>query len=230
MAQSGWTSETPLAVLRRLGRNDQVILSVLAVTIGVAAGGAAIAFRTAITLIQRLGYGDGSIITAAARLPWWHLVLVPALGGLAVGLFVYWLLPGRRPHGVADVIEANALRGGRMSATVGLKAAVVSAASIGVGASVGREGPVVHLGASLGAWAAKRLHLGRAPSRTLLGCGVAAAIAASFNAPIAGTFFALEVVIGHYALSAFAPVVIASVTGTMISTVRIPVAGVAIRG
>jgi CIC family chloride channel protein len=76
---------------------------------------------------------------------------------------------------------------------------------------------VVHLGASLGAWASKRLHLGRAASRTLLGCGVAAAVAASFNAPIAGTFFALEVVVGHYALTAFAPIVIASVIGTMVS-------------
>ena len=98
--------------------------------------------------------------------------------------------------------------------------ALASALSIGVGASVGREGPVVHLGASLGSWVAKRLHLGRVLARTLLGCGVAAAVAASFNAPIAGSFFALEVVVGHYALSAFAPIVIASVTGTLISRAR----------
>jgi CIC family chloride channel protein len=126
-------------------------------------------------------------------------------------------MPGRRPQGVAHVIEANALRGGRMSLTDGIKAAVVSAVSIGSGASVGREGPVVHLGASLGSWASRRLHLGRTSSRTLLGCGVAAAVAASFNAPIAGTFFALEVVVGHYALTAFAPIVIAAVLGTMVS-------------
>jgi len=115
------------------------------------------------------------------------------------------------------VIEANALQGGRMSISAGLKAALASILSIGAGASVGREGPVVHLGASIASWVAARLHLGRTLSRTLLGCGVAAAVAASFNAPIAGTFFALEVVVGHYALSAFAPIVIASVTGTVIS-------------
>ena len=155
--------------------------------------------------------------TLAGALPWWQLLLVPSLGGLAVGLFVYYLMPEKRPLGVPQVIEASALHGGRMTLSSGIKAAVVSSASIGFGASVGREGPMVHLGASLAAWVARRLHLGRSLSRTLLGCGVAAAIAASFNAPIAGVFFALEVVIGHYGLSAFAPIVIAGVTGTLVS-------------
>ncbi|MBF0251485.1 MAG: chloride channel protein, partial [Alphaproteobacteria bacterium] len=117
----------------------------------------------------------------------------------------------------ADAIEASAMNGGRMSAGTGLRAAFVSALSIGAGASVGREGPAVHLGAALAGGLAKKLHLTRSLSRSLLGCGVAAAVAASFNAPIAGALFANEVVIGHYALRAFAPVVIASVTGTMAS-------------
>ena len=82
---------------------------------------------------------------------------------------------------------------------------------------MGREGPAVHLGASLAGWMGRRLHLTRSLTRTLLGCGVAAAVAASFNAPIAGALFASEVVIGHYALRAFAPIVIASVAGTAVS-------------
>ena len=205
--------------LIRFGRNDQVVLAGLAVVIGLAAGAAAIGFRQGIDWVQWLFYGFGGerVATQAAELPWWRLLLAPTLGGLLIGVFVYLFMPDRRPQGVPDVIEANALHGGRMSLTTGLKAALVSAGSIGVGASVGREGPVVHLGASLGAWAAQRLHLGRSLSRTLLGCGVAAGIAASFNAPIAGVFFALEVVIGHYALTAFAPIVIAGVTGTIVS-------------
>jgi CIC family chloride channel protein len=205
--------------LVRFGRNDQVVLAVLAVVIGLAAGGAAIVFRQGIGAVQWLFYGfaDERVATLASQLPAWRVLLAPALGGLLIGLFVYFLMPGRRPQGVPDVIEANALHGGRMSLIAGLKAALVNAASIGVGASVGREGPVVHLGASLGAWISECLHLGRSLSRTLLGCGVAAAIAASFNAPIAGVFFALEVVIGHYALTAFAPIVIAGVTGTIVS-------------
>ncbi len=222
------SSETPQSTapagslrnfLLRLRRSNPLILSVLAVVIGVAAGMAAIAFRYAIDLTQRgtFGFGGERVATLAAEMAWWHSLLVPAGGGLAIGLFVHYFMPNRRPLGVADVIEASAFRGGRMALRDGLKAAVVSAASIGVGASVGREGPVVHLGASLGGWLATRLHLGRGLSRSLLGCGVAAAVAASFNAPIAGSIFALEVVVGHYALSAFAPIVIASVTGAIVS-------------
>ena len=118
------------------------------------------------------------------------------------------------------MIEATVLRGNRMSLRDGIGAALASAASIGVGASVGREGPVVHLGATIASWVGTRLHLGRSMSLTLLGCGIASGIAASFNAPIAGVFFALEVVIGHYALSAFAPIVVASVIGTIISRIH----------
>ena len=219
MAQAGEPPVNLLAALRRVTRNVQVILSLLAVAIGLTAGLAAIGFRTIIDQVQRFGFGFGGeqMVTLVSALPSWRILLVPTAGGLLIGLFVHFFMPGRRPQGVAEVIEANALRGGRMPLAAGLKAALVSAVSIGAGASVGREGPVVHLGASLGAWASKRLHLGRTASRTLLGCGVAAAVAASFNAPIAGTFFALEVVVGHYALTAFAPIVIAAVIGTMVS-------------
>ncbi|MCH8926467.1 MAG: chloride channel protein, partial [Proteobacteria bacterium] len=207
MAQAGEPPVNLLAALRRVTRNVQVILSLLAVAIGLTAGLAAIGFRTIIDHVQRFGFGFGGeqMVTLVSALPSWRILLVPTAGGLLIGLFVHFFMPGRRPQGVAEVIEANALRGGRMPLAVGLKAALVSAVSIGAGASVGREGPVVHLGASLGAWASKRLHLGRTASRTLLGCGVAAAVAASFNAPIAGAFFALEVVVGHHALKALAP-------------------------
>ncbi len=208
--------------LRRLGRltrHEQVVLSILAVVVGLIGGGSAIAFREAVALVQ--GYalegGETLVLSLLQGLPWWRIVLSTTLGGLVVGLIVEYGLPGRRVHGVADVIEASALRDGRMELRTGLGAAVVSALSLGVGASTGREGPVVHLGACLSAAVARRLRLGRAHSRTLLGCGVAAAVAASFNVPIAGVFFAHEVIVGHYALGAFAPVVIASVAGTMVS-------------
>ncbi len=207
--------------LRKLIRNDQLILSVLAVVVGAAAAFGTILIRQGITYIETIvmDTGGGSIVERAAELPWWQILLVPTLGGLAVGIFIYWVIPGRRPQGIANVIEASALRGGRMSLRAGVGAAVASSASIGVGASVGREGPAVHLGATLGAWIAEKLHLTRSLSRALLGCGAAAAVAASFNAPIAGALFAHEVVVGHFALSAFAPIVIASVVGTVISRI-----------
>jgi chloride channel protein, CIC family len=208
---------------RRAARNDQLMLFVLALVIGTAAGYGALLFRILTGAIQTLLFGHASerVAEKASLLPWWQVMLAPTMGGLAIGLCVYFLLPGRRPHAVADVIEASALRGGRMSLRVGCGAALVSAASIGCGASVGREGPIVHFGATLGSFVAQRLHLSASLGRTLLGCGIAAAIASAFNAPIAGFFFALEVVIGHYRLSAVSPLVISAVIGTVITRVHI---------
>ena len=205
--------------LRRLIRNDHLILVILAIVAGTAAGAAVIGFRETISFIQLALYGSDSehLFTNIEAVAWWQILLAPVAGGLVVGVLVRYLMPEGRTQGVADVIEANALKGGWMSSRVGLTAAVVSAVSIGAGASVGREGPAVHLGASLSGWIGRRLHLTRSLTRTLLGCGVASAVAASFNAPIAGALFASEVVIGHYALKAFAPIVIASVAGTAIS-------------
>ncbi len=178
-----------------------MILTLLAALIGIAVAYAAILFRLGVGLVQSgaLGFSSERVYTLAAELPWWRLLLAPALGGLAIGLFLEFLMPGKRPQGVAEVIEAGALRGGRLPLKDGLAAAVVSAASLGVGASAGREGPIVHLGAALASAAAARFGLSPSLSLTILGCGVAAGVAASFNAPIAGVFFALEVVIGHYA-------------------------------
>jgi len=219
MPTSRWTFMRVLAKAKRLSRNEHLVLSVLSLVIGASAGAAVIGFREAIAVFQSIGYGTDSerLYLHLQQLPWWQIVTVPTVGGLIVGLLVRWLMPNKRPEGVADVIEASVLRGGTMSPRVGFAAALTSAVSIGAGASVGREGPAVHLGASLAGWLARRLHLPRSLSRTLLGCGVASAVAASFNAPIAGALFASEVVVGHYALKAFAPIVIASVAGTAAS-------------
>jgi CIC family chloride channel protein len=217
----------PLAALIRpwqhIRRNDQVWLWFYAVVVGAAAGYGAIAFRLAIGAVQEIAYGfsDERVHSLAAALPWWHVMVAPALGGLVVAVIVRVAMPQRQPESIGQVIEAAALSDGRMTLRQGLGAAVVSATSLGVGASAGREGPVVHLGAALGSVFAQWLRLNRSLTLTLVGCGVASATAASFNAPIAGVFFALEVVLGHYALSAFAPVVIASVIGTVICRVHI---------
>lgn len=192
---------------------------ILAVIIGLLGGGTAILFRETISFIQSFAIAPqyDRLPDILEKIAWWQILLSTTLGGLIVGWLSWKFIPGRRVHGVADVVEANALRDGNMDIRTGILSALSSAVSIGAGASVGREGPVVHLGATVGAWVADKLHLGRSLARTLLGCGVAATVAASFNAPIAGWFFALEVVVGHYALGASAPVVIASVAGTMVS-------------
>lgn len=209
--------------LRARFPNDPIVLGIFAGIVGVAVGYAAIGFRHALALVQTVAFGfpGEALASGAAALDWWHVLLAPAVGGLVIGLVLQFLVRGKRPQGVAQVIEAGALQGGRMPFRQGLLAAAINAASLGFGASTGREGPIVHLGAVIGSSAARRLNLSHSTTLTLLGCGVASGVAASFNAPIAGVFFALEVVIGHYALNAFAPVVIASVAGTMVSRIHL---------
>ncbi len=208
---------------RSFAGNDQIVLSVLALVIGVAVGYGTIGFRLVLGLIQEVFYGFSSqrVATLADDLAWWHILLAPAAGGLVVGLLLRFLVPGRRAEGVAQVMEAGSLRGGRLTPGRGLAVAAVAATSLGAGASAGREGPVVHLGATIASFVARRFRFGPSLALTLLGCGVASAVSASFNAPIAGVFFALEVVIGHYALHAFSPIVIASVAGTIVSRIHL---------
>jgi len=204
---------------RKLVDNDQLVMTLLAVVIGTAVGSLAILFIEKINFIQTVMFGvSGSqIAERVSAMPAWRVLLIPTAGGLIVGLFLYYLMPGKSPKGPADVIAACEVGGARMSLKEGVYAMVASAFSIGAGASVGREGPAVHMGGSFAAWFSEKLNLSRSNSRVLLGCGVAAAVSASFNAPIAGALFAQEVILSHYALKAFAPVVIASVSGTVIA-------------
>ena len=204
-------------------RREQFLIFLSALLVGLVAGYAALGFRLALAAIQWLGYGYGgdSLASFAADLPWWRILLIPTLGGVAVTLILRFVVPSRRPEGVAEVIEAAALHGNRMSLRQGFGAALVSVTTLGSGGSAGREGPVVHLCAALASAAAQRFRIGRSGALTLLGCGVASGVAASFNAPIAGVIFAHEVVIGHYALRAFAPVVISAVAGTIVTRIHI---------
>ena len=204
---------------RGLITHEQTVLLTLAIATGLAASLAATAFREVLLGFQWLAFGTGAdlMLSHVAALPWWHRMLVPAVGGLIVGYFIHRFVSGRRPVGVPQVMEASALDGAKMSLTQGIKGAIANAATLGFGGSAGREGPVVHLGATIGSRIAKWMHMPRGHARTLLACGVTGAVAASFNAPLAGVFFALEVVIGHYALAAFAPIVMASLVATVVS-------------
>ena len=133
------------------------MLSALAAVVGVAVGYGAIGFRLLLGWIQEIFYGFSSqqVATLAGDLAWWHVLLAPAAGGLVVGLLLRFLVPGRAAEGVAQVIEAGALRGGRLTPGKGFAVAAVSVASLGAGASAGREGPVVHLGATAASFVAR---------------------------------------------------------------------------
>lgn len=200
----------------------QFLVWIIAIFIGIGAAYLAIVFRKLIGLVQLpwLGTTTENVFTAASEIQWWVILLAPTLGGLAVGLFLQYLQPGKRALGVADVIEARALLGCRIPVKAGLGSALISAVSLGAGASAGREGPVVHLGATLASFLEDAFKLPAAARRTLLACGVAAAVSASFNAPIAGVLFAHEVILAHYALRAFVPIVISSVAATVIARIH----------
>ncbi len=197
----------------------QPVIWLLASGIGLLTGVAAVLFRLAIGAVQWPWLRDvgENVATAAAAQPWWVILLAPAAGGLIVGLILRYLLAARRAGTVADVIEARTVSGRGLGLRQGLIGAATSAISLGAGASAGREGPVVHLGATVAAAICVRLQLPDSARRTLLACGVAGAVSASFNAPIAGVLFAQEVILAHFAARTFVPLVLASVSATIIS-------------
>ena len=211
--------ETLLRLIRQRGPS-QVQFWFIALALGIASGYAAILFRLGIDRLQRLLYGTDDprmLHSFAASLPWWWVLCLPILGGLAVGLILDRFAPGGRARSVADVIHGAALNRGRVEIRPGLASAAASLITLSSGGSTGREGPVVHLAAVISTWVSERINANGVTGRDLLGCAVAAAVSASFNAPIAGALFALEVVLRHFAVHAFAPIVIASVAGTVVS-------------
>lgn len=198
----------------------QVQFWFIALAIGVAAGFAALLFRKSISAIQGLLYGTddpASLQTFAQFLPWYWIFLIPVGGGLLVGLILHFFTNDGRARTVADVIEGAALHEGRVETRAGIASAFASLITLSTGGSSGREGPVVHMAGVISSWVSSRIHADGITGRDLLGCAVAAAVSASFNAPIAGTLFALEVVLRHFAVHAFAPIVIAATAGTIIS-------------
>ncbi|MDG4647676.1 chloride channel protein [Roseibacterium sp. SDUM158017] len=206
-------------VLREKGPS-QVTFWFIALSIGIAAGFAALFFRKGIDALQHALYGVDDVRmmhSFAEGLPWYLILLIPVGGGLIVGLILHWFTPDARVRSVADVIEGAALDNGRVETRAGLASALASMITLGSGGSSGREGPVVHLAALISSRVSDWIRADGVTGRDLLGCAVAAAVSASFNAPIAGALFALEVVLRHFAVHAFAPIVIASAAGTVIN-------------
>ena len=195
----------------------------IALLIGIAAGFAALFFRKGIDFLQETLYGTDDvrlIHSFAETLPWYLILAIPICGGLVVGLILNRFTDDGRVRSVADVIEGAALHDGRVEMKAGLASALASMITLGSGGSSGREGPVVHLAGVISTWVSTRMQADGITGRDLLGCAVAAAVSASFNAPIAGALFALEVVLRHFAVHAFAPIVIASAAGTVINRIE----------
>jgi len=216
----------PIPLLRarlRLFARHNVRNSELGLTVIAAAMGTAVALGVAITRklvfeIHHLLFGVGieMHLSGASVIEPWRLLLVPSLGGLGYGLIAYALWRWR-PREIVDAIEANALHGGRMSLSDSLRLTALTVLSAGVGASVGLEAAFTQLGAGTASRIGRLFQLRRSELRIFVGCGAAAAIAAAFNAPLAGAFYAFELIIGSYTLATLVPVVVAAVAATLVT-------------
>jgi len=193
-------------------------MAILAVLVGLAAGIGAVGFRYLILFFQTISYrADSDLLQLARATPWYLRLWIPAAGGLVVGPLVYFFAREAKGHGVPEVMESVALRSGIIRKRIVLVKSLASAICIGTGGSVGREGPIVQIGSAIGSTIGQVLKISADRIRTLVGCGAAAGIAATFNAPIAGSMFALEVVLGDFGLATFSPIVISSVVATAVS-------------
>lgn len=196
----------------------QTLMLALAALVGLLGGLASVGFRELIRLVQRGAWGEWTYTLDLVRAhPWWWVVLAPAVGGLVVGPVIHRWAREARGHGVPEVMEAVALRGGFIRPRLVLIKTLASAVTIGTGGSVGREGPIVHIGSGIGSVLGQWTRVSGAQLRTLTACGAAAGIAGTFNAPVAGALFAVEVILGDFAVMEFSPIVISSVMATVVS-------------
>ena len=204
-------------------RSSNSGLLLLALLVGAGAGVGAVIFRWLIktfTLILS-GHEDYSAAGHAAhpQLPGlgrWFVIGAPVVAGLLYGPLVHFFAREARGHGVPEVMYAVARRGGRIAPQVAAVKALASALCIGGGGSVGREGPIVQIGSALGSTLGRVVRVAEPRMRVLVACGAAGGIAATFNAPLAGVFFAMELILVDFAAQSFGMVVLASVTASVI--------------
>jgi CIC family chloride channel protein len=205
-------------LVERFTPDETAIMVVLAVVVGLLGGFGAILFRWLVDLFQGLTIGPGEDTVALLQgIAGWKVFLLPVVGGLIVGPLVYFGAREAKGHGVPEVLGALVFRKGVIRPVVVVVKMVASAITIAFGGSVGREGPIVQIGAAMGSTLGQWLRLSPQRMRTLVGCGAAAGIAATFNAPIAGAFFALEILMRDFAVVTFSPIIVASVVATAVS-------------
>ncbi|MBU1398235.1 MAG: chloride channel protein [Proteobacteria bacterium] len=206
------------SVFKILKTGEHSLMAVLAIIVGILAGLGAVGFRHLINFFQLLAYGSSdTLLDVVISVPWYLRIAVPAVGGLIIGPMVYFFAREAKGHGVPEVMESVAMRGGVIRKRIVAIKTLVSAICIATGGSVGREGPIVQIGSAIGSFVGQAINTSPDRMRTLVGCGAAAGIAATFNAPIAGTMFTLEIILGEFGVATFSPIVISSVMATVIS-------------
>ena len=211
---SGKKTRSPI-LLDWIRSNELISGLALSVVVGGIAGLGAVVFRWLISTFQALFFSNGA--EYLGFLGQYYVILIPAAGGLIVGLLVYFGAREAKGHGVPEVMEAVAVKGGRIRSRVAAIKALASSICIGSGGSVGREGPIVQIGSSMGSSIGQWLRLSDGWVRTLVACGAAGGISATFNTPIGGVFFAMEVILGRFVTPKFGFVVISSVVADFVA-------------
>ncbi len=196
----------------------------LAIVVGIVGGLGAVVFRYLILAFTFLFFGAQSqdvLIESVIALPWYYRILAPAIGGALVGLIVLYGSEQVRGHGVPEVMQAMDCRDGRISPRTAPAKALASAICIGSGGATGREGPIVQIGGTFGSVVGQRFDLSVAETKVLLTAGAAAGIGGTFNAPIGGMIFGLEVLLGRATKENVPPIAVASIVGTVMANVII---------
>ncbi|MEJ2447102.1 MAG: chloride channel protein, partial [Anaerolineales bacterium] len=174
---------------------ESLAIFLTALLVGVGAGLGAVFFRWLIAFFQDLFFTKlGGLLQGFQP---WYLLIIPALGGLIYGPMIYKFAREAKGHGVPEVMEAVALKGGRIRPVVAIVKSLASAVCIASGGSVGREGPIAQIGSAIGSTVGQYFNLSDERIKNLVACGAAGGMAATFNAPIAGAVFALEIILGQ---------------------------------
>ncbi|MCP4568521.1 MAG: chloride channel protein [FCB group bacterium] len=207
---------------RYFSPSETNILIFMAIVVGAGTGFGAMIFITLIEYARELFFGysadvlSNALGAAEGGYNWW-VMLIPAAGGLLGGPIIFYFAKEAKGHGVPEVMDAVARRGGIIRPQVAAIKALASAICIGSGGSAGREGPIIQIGSAIGSTIGQIFRMSGNRVKILVGCGAAAGISAVFNAPIAGILFSLEVILGDFAIKTFAPVLISSVLASVIT-------------
>jgi len=203
---------------KRMGYSETAILIFLASVVGISTGLGAVAFIRLIEEAKELFFGRSLFFLnhMVTHGDFW-VIFIPALGGLIAGPMVYKFAKEAKGHGVPEVMEAVALKGGIIRPRVAIAKTLASAVCIGSGGSAGREGPIIQIGSTVASVIGQIFHMSSSRVRILVGCGAAAGISAVFNAPIAGVIFSLEIILGDFAIRTFSPVIFSSVIASVVS-------------
>ncbi len=207
----------PAAILDRLQPSETTVSIGSALVVGAGTGLATVGFIRLIALVQSIFFeGGGQALFFIGR---WLFVLIPVAGGLLAGPIIAYISPEAKGHGVPEVMQAIALNGGRIRPRVVVAKVIASALCIGSGGSAGREGPIVQVGAAFGSTLGQWFNMSEDRIRNLVACGAAAGISATFNAPIAGVLFSMEIILGEFQLKHLGNVIISAVMASTIARV-----------